>query len=66
MPDPTDSRAKIICLIERGWVLRRLADEIIASIEGECVRQLGEHKMSQFEDLIKEVTSVLKENQEQD
>ena len=65
VPDPTDGRAKIIRLTERGWAVRRLADEIIASIEGECARQLGEARMRQFEDLIKEVTSVLEENQEQ-
>ena len=65
VPDPTDSRAKISCLIERGWVLRRLADEIITSIEGECTRQLGEHMMSQFEELIKDISSVLEENRAQ-
>lgn len=59
VPDPTDGRAKIICLTERGWAVRRVGDEIIASIEEECVRQLGEQRMRQFEGLIKEVTSVL-------
>ena len=65
VPDPTDGRAKIIRLTARGWVVRRLADEIIASLEGECARQLGEARMRQFEGLIKEVTSVLEEHQEQ-
>lgn len=66
VPDPTDGRAKFIRLTERGWAVRRVADEIIASIEGECARHLGEHKMRQFEGLMKEVTSVLEENQGQD
>ncbi len=64
VPDPTDSRAKIIRLTERGWALRRAGDEIIASLEEECVRQLGEERMGQFEALMKEVTSVLEENRE--
>ncbi len=64
--DPTDGRAKIIRLTERGWAARRVADEIIASLEGECARRLGEQRMRQFEGLVKEVTSVLEENQEQD
>jgi DNA-binding MarR family transcriptional regulator len=64
-PDPTDGRAKIIRLTERGWEVRRVADEIIASIEEECARHLGEQRMWQFEDLIKEVASVLAENQQQ-
>ena len=62
VPDPTDGRAKIIRLTQRGWELRRVGDEIIASIEHECVQQLGEEKMRQFEALIKDVTNVLEEN----
>ena len=62
VPDPTDGRAKIIRLTERGWEVRRVADEIIVSLEEECVRSLGEKRMRQFEDLMKEVSSVLEEN----
>jgi DNA-binding MarR family transcriptional regulator len=65
VPDPTDGRAKIIRLTERGWQSRRVADEIIASIEHECVQKLGEERMRQFEALVKEVGSVLEENQAQ-
>ncbi len=66
VPDPTDGRAKIIRLTERGWAVRRVADEIIASIEDECVRHLGEQRMRQFEGLMKDVSSVLEEgNREQ-
>ena len=63
--DPTDGRAKIIRLTQRGWEGRRVADEIIASIEHECVRQLGEERMRQFEALMKGVSSVLEANREQ-
>jgi DNA-binding MarR family transcriptional regulator len=65
VPDPTDGRAKIIRLTERGWKMRRLGDEIVASLEEECVRQLGEDRMRQFKDLMKDVTSVLEENRAQ-
>ena len=65
VPDPTDGRAKIIRLTQRGWEGRRVADEIIASIEHECVQKLGEGKMRQFEALIKDVSSVLEENRNQ-
>ncbi len=60
--DPADGRAKIIRLTQRGWELRREADEIMASLEEQCVRQLGEEKMRQFQSLMKDVTSVLEEN----
>src|SRR5919202_1948617 len=65
VPDPTDGRAKIIRLTQRGWEGRRVGDEIVASIEHECVQELGEERMRQFEALIKDVSSVLEENPEQ-
>jgi DNA-binding MarR family transcriptional regulator len=66
VPDPTDARAKIIRLTERGWEVRRVGDEIMASIEHECVQELGEERMRQFEALMKDVSSVLEENRAQD
>ncbi len=65
VPDPADGRAKTIRLTERGWELRRAADQIMDSVYEECVRRLGEQRMRQFEDLMKDVSSVLEENREQ-
>ena len=62
VPDPTDGRAKIIRFTQRGLEVRRVADEIIAGIEHECVQQLGEERMRQFEGLLKDVSSVLEED----
>lgn len=64
VPDPTDRRAKVIRLTERGWDLRRVADEIMSSMEEECIRRLGQQRMRQFEDLMKDVSDVLGEHQE--
>ncbi len=64
VPDPDDGRAKIIRLTQRGWALRRAGDEIIAGMEDECARHLGKQRMQQFEDLIKDVSSVLGEHRE--
>jgi DNA-binding MarR family transcriptional regulator len=66
VPDPNDGRAKVIRLTQRGWEMRRMADEIIAEMEAECCRRLGEERMRQFGQLIKEVTGVLEENKAQD
>jgi DNA-binding MarR family transcriptional regulator len=63
--DPTDGRAKIIRLTQRGWELRRVGDEIVASIEHECLQRLGEERMRQFEALMKEVSYVLEEHRAQ-
>ena len=65
VPDPTDGRAKIIRLTERGWEVRRVADEIMEGIEEKCTRRLGEERMRQFEGLMEEVRSVLEENRQQ-
>jgi DNA-binding MarR family transcriptional regulator len=64
--DPLDGRAKIIRLTERGWAVRRVADELIAGLEDECSRRLGERRMRQFEGLLKEVTNVLEEDRDED
>lgn len=66
VPDPADGRAKVIRLTQRGWELRRVADEIIAGMEKECVGRLGEQKMRQFEELMKDVSHVLGGYQEHD
>jgi DNA-binding MarR family transcriptional regulator len=66
VPDPTDGRAKIIRLTQRGWEGRRVADEIIAGIEHECVQELGEERMRHLEALMKDLSGVLAENRAQD
>jgi DNA-binding MarR family transcriptional regulator len=62
VPDPTDGRAKIIRLTRRGWEVRRVGDEIMTSLDHECVQRLGEERMQQFKALIKGVSGVLEEN----
>ncbi len=42
-PDPSDRRAKLICLTPRGRAMMRLALEEIARIETEWLRHLGQH-----------------------
>jgi DNA-binding MarR family transcriptional regulator len=43
--DPTDRRATLICLTERGWDQVRAALAIIASIEEEWAARLGRRRM---------------------
>ena len=62
IPDPTDGRAKIIRLTQRGREVGRVGDEIMTSLEQECVQRLGEERMQQFKALIEDVSGVLEEN----
>jgi DNA-binding MarR family transcriptional regulator len=54
-PDPTDRRAALICLTERGWDEIRAALAIIAEIEEEWARRLGKRRMAQLRELLAEL-----------
>jgi DNA-binding MarR family transcriptional regulator len=43
-PDPTDRRAKLICLTEAGWEAMRTARRIIAGIEAEYADHIGSER----------------------
>ena len=47
-PDPTDRRAILICLTERGWDEIREALRIIAELEEEWADRLGEDRIEQL------------------
>jgi len=46
--------------------MRRLAEGIIGEVEEECVRRLGEERMRQFEERLKEVSTVVAEATERE
>jgi DNA-binding MarR family transcriptional regulator len=54
-PDPTDRRASLIFLTERGWSEVREALRIIAVIEQEWGRRLGKRRLEQLRDLLSEL-----------
>jgi DNA-binding MarR family transcriptional regulator len=43
-PDPTDRRAKLICLTDRGWQAMRTGHEIIAELEAEYAKLIGHER----------------------
>jgi len=51
-PDPSDRRAALISLTERGWEQIRAALRIIATIEEEWGSRLGEPRMQQLRELL--------------
>jgi DNA-binding MarR family transcriptional regulator len=54
-PDPTDRRAALVCLTERGWDEVRAALAIIAALEAEWTRALGKQRMRQLRELLAEL-----------
>jgi DNA-binding MarR family transcriptional regulator len=55
--DPSDRRASLIFLTERGWAEVREALRIIAGIEQEWARRLGQRRMEQLRELLTELNA---------
>jgi DNA-binding MarR family transcriptional regulator len=56
-PDPTDRRAKLICLTDAGWDAMRIARRVIADIEDEYRRLVGAER---FEDAAQTLDALLR------
>ncbi len=48
VPDPSDGRAKLVRLSERGQAITRVAEAAIADIEADWARRLGEARYAQL------------------
>ena len=57
-PDPTDRRATLICLTDRGWSEIRAALEIIASVEEEWAGRIGDRRMQQLREALTELRQL--------
>lgn len=54
-PDPSDRRAALICLTDRGWAQIHAALATIAALEQEWTRALGRQRMQQLRQLLTEL-----------
>lgn len=43
--DPTDGRAKLVCLTDRGWQAMRAARAVIGEVEAEYAARLGRERL---------------------
>ena len=59
LPDPTDRRAKIVRLTERGWALDAAAREILKQMEEEWEDQLGVRRMEELKQVLRDFTDLL-------
>jgi DNA-binding MarR family transcriptional regulator len=46
-PDPSDGRAKLICLTDAGWDAMRTGRRVIAELETEYARLIGSERFEQ-------------------
>ncbi len=59
IPDPTDKRAKIIRLTERGWDAHEAAPRIGVELEEQWAQRLGPENMQQLRRLLKDLIATL-------
>ena len=57
--DPDDGRAKIVRLTERGWELDNAAREILNEIEQEWAEQVGDERMAQLKQTLKDLIALI-------
>lgn len=62
VPDPVDGRAKLVRYTERGREVYQVAGQIVQHIEQEWACHLGEHKMEQLRQLLKELIAELEQD----
>ena len=49
-PDPSDGRAKLVVLTDKGWRAMREAGRIIQALEAEFATALGKRRYAEFKD----------------
>jgi DNA-binding MarR family transcriptional regulator len=57
-PDPSDRRAALVCLTDRGWAEIHAAMAIIRTVEREWTRALGNQRMRQLRELLTELGQI--------
>ena len=59
VPDPSDRRAKLVRATTRGTEIYAIAREVVAELEDEWTRALGEAKMRRLRELLGELNAAL-------
>jgi DNA-binding MarR family transcriptional regulator len=57
--DPTDGRARIVRLTDRGWMMHETAGEIVKGLEADWATRLGGQKLDRLRQLLKELIATL-------
>jgi DNA-binding MarR family transcriptional regulator len=62
LPDPTDGRARLIRLTERGWEVAKVSVAIVEQIEVEWEKYLGAERIQQLRSILRELIAMLGES----
>jgi DNA-binding MarR family transcriptional regulator len=61
-PDPSDGRARLVCLTERGWQVAGAAMVTVEIIEAEWEIYLGSERMQSLRSILRELIAHLGDN----
>jgi DNA-binding MarR family transcriptional regulator len=61
-PDPTNRRATLVCFTERGWDEADACARILDDLDQELTSRVGAGRLQQLQDLLAEVTNVLRDS----
>lgn len=59
--DPHDGRARLIRLTEHGEEVMRVARDVVRGVEAEWASYLGEDRMNQLRDILKDLVTMLED-----
>jgi len=62
VPDPSDGRARLVRLTERGWELYRLAGCIVGDLEASWAGYLGQDRFQQLKQLLADLNDAIAAN----
>jgi DNA-binding MarR family transcriptional regulator len=56
-PDPTDQRAKVVCLMPRGWELSRSIRSAVLDVEADWSERIGPARMKQLRATLRDLVA---------
>ncbi len=59
LPDPTDGRARLVRLTDRGLAVNRVAEQILQQTEADWAKKLGKNKMQKLRHLLADLTGEI-------
>ncbi|MBN9389904.1 MAG: MarR family transcriptional regulator [Chloroflexi bacterium] len=59
VPDPTDGRARLVRLTDRGHAVNQVAEEVLQQAETEWAKKLGKNKMQKLRNMLSNLVTEI-------
>ena len=57
-PDPTDNRARLVCIAERGMAAIEVASKVVAEVEAEWTKHVGVQRMERLRETLTKLREI--------